>query len=387
MKQRHPIAGLSKWVDRDDWLEHVKDSVIEHVEMACSDAAINVDRLNEVVGDEISGSAWSAAFEDFLTRDLDDGRNVVEEYLKRRGWKESPGSRAYLQALRHASMSLYLVEEVAAGGTVTLRDELRESPPVQVRERELTTRLRVGQCIACRVFEVRGHWRMGSFYLDFDEVATAELKDRLEKLSQAARAAAPQVLKDLGEAGDDALTDLLDDFDILLTSAAFLFTDAWLRRVLDVTTDDELPQLVAPTGEPYEVATATWALATAADLAPVRDILESLPQLRESDEEEESETAWRFVDTEAGTPVRQGPRAPDEPVIFDPRDEDGAAILGTVELVGNELRLSGNTLSRLERGRELLEAALGDRLGPCQVERRSLEEAMQAVRSIIGPQE
>jgi hypothetical protein len=27
-------------------------------------------------------------FEGFLTRELDDGRNIVDDYLKRRGWME-----------------------------------------------------------------------------------------------------------------------------------------------------------------------------------------------------------------------------------------------------------------------------------------------------------
>jgi hypothetical protein len=50
----------------------------------------------------------ACAVEDFLTRSHDkDGRNVVDDYLKRRGWKESVTNKRYMQALRDSKMSLY----------------------------------------------------------------------------------------------------------------------------------------------------------------------------------------------------------------------------------------------------------------------------------------
>jgi len=284
-------------------------------------------------------------------------------------------------------MSLYLVEQVAPGETVTLRDELNDRPSLHVLERELTQSLQVGRRIACRVFEVRGQWRMGSLYLEFDEVAMEELEDRLAELNRAARATLPGLLDDLGTAEDESLATVLADCDTLLAGAGFLFTDIWLRQVLEIADDSDLPPLVAPTGEPYEVARASWPLEPEADPAAVREILESLPQLRAPDTEGDDEGAafWRFVDADAGPPVQQTDRGPDDPVIFDPRDDEGAAILGSVELVGRELRLSGNTMRRLERGQALLEAALGEHLGPPQLERRSLDEAVREVRSIAGP--
>ena len=43
---------------------------------------------------------WGCAFEDFLSRNLKGGRNFVEDYLRRRGWKESASNRGYMTALR-----------------------------------------------------------------------------------------------------------------------------------------------------------------------------------------------------------------------------------------------------------------------------------------------
>ena len=52
------------------------------------------------------------SFEDFLTRDFDDGSNIVDDYLKRRGWKEGVSTRTYMAALRTSVMSLYEVSDI-----------------------------------------------------------------------------------------------------------------------------------------------------------------------------------------------------------------------------------------------------------------------------------
>ena len=69
---------------------------------------------------------WGCAFEDFLTRDLEpDGRNLVEDYLKRRGWKETAQTKAYMKELRTSVMSLYEVSEIVPGQSLRARDLIR----------------------------------------------------------------------------------------------------------------------------------------------------------------------------------------------------------------------------------------------------------------------
>lgn len=41
-----------------------------------------------LLGDQWAGIMWGCGFEDFLGHRYDDG-NIVDLYLKRRGWKES----------------------------------------------------------------------------------------------------------------------------------------------------------------------------------------------------------------------------------------------------------------------------------------------------------
>jgi hypothetical protein len=56
--------------------------------------------------------SWGSAFEDFLTRDFDDGSNIVDNYLKSRAWKERPSTRAYMTALLSSVPNLYEVSDI-----------------------------------------------------------------------------------------------------------------------------------------------------------------------------------------------------------------------------------------------------------------------------------
>ncbi len=42
---------------------------------------------------------FGAVFEDLLALDLPEGRNLADEYLRRRGWQESADTRDYVAAL------------------------------------------------------------------------------------------------------------------------------------------------------------------------------------------------------------------------------------------------------------------------------------------------
>ena len=71
--------------------------------------------------------------EDFLTCDFEpDSRNIVDDYLKRRGWKGPVAVKQYLQALRRSTMNLYEVVDTTPGSHFVVRDLVRGGEPVQV---------------------------------------------------------------------------------------------------------------------------------------------------------------------------------------------------------------------------------------------------------------
>ena len=59
----------------------------------------------------------------------------MDDYLKRRGWKESVTTREYMAGLRRSVLSLDEVSEVAPGESMALRDLIRGGDPVRVTER------------------------------------------------------------------------------------------------------------------------------------------------------------------------------------------------------------------------------------------------------------
>jgi hypothetical protein len=94
---------------------------------------------------------WGAAFEDLLATDLPDGRNLAEEYLRRRGWKEPAATRAYIAGLRRSAISLYEVSGLVPGDSMLLRDLVRGGAPIRVMERSGSRGLRQWDRIATRV--------------------------------------------------------------------------------------------------------------------------------------------------------------------------------------------------------------------------------------------
>jgi hypothetical protein len=142
LKSAHDLSGLMKYASRAPWDEAMDDSLSAHLGPACEATGLDPDALFDLIGDHWEGPIWGCAFEDLLAQQLEpDGRNLVDDYLKRRGWNEKAPNKTYMRALRDAAMSLYEVSEVVPGQSMTLRDLLRERSPVTVQEHSATQTL------------------------------------------------------------------------------------------------------------------------------------------------------------------------------------------------------------------------------------------------------
>jgi hypothetical protein len=68
----------------------VSSDLEDHVLPACDETGLEPDEAVSILGEGLyMSTVWACAFEDMLTREFDDGSNIVDDYLKRRGWKES----------------------------------------------------------------------------------------------------------------------------------------------------------------------------------------------------------------------------------------------------------------------------------------------------------
>jgi hypothetical protein len=66
-----------KWVEREQWCEAFADLLDRHLDRACGSANIEPEDLTTLIDDQDFGTLWGCAFEDFLSRDLDDGRRLL----------------------------------------------------------------------------------------------------------------------------------------------------------------------------------------------------------------------------------------------------------------------------------------------------------------------
>ena len=121
-----------------------------------------------MAGDHWAATLWGCAFEDFLTLDLDGSGNIVEDYLKRRGWNEKTPDKAYMTGLRSSVMSLYEVSNVRPGQSFLARDLFRGGEAVRINERTATQTLKQWDRIAARVVKMRGKAVIGGGLLPFD---------------------------------------------------------------------------------------------------------------------------------------------------------------------------------------------------------------------------
>ena len=144
MASPQSLAGLMKWLTRDPWREAFAGVLEQHVAGPCEAAGIaSVEELGELVGAHWATTLWGCAFEDLLTREVDGAGNIVDDYLRRRGWKETAADRAYMAALRSSTMSLYEASDIQPGQSFLARDLLRGGAPIHVTEHTATKTIKI----------------------------------------------------------------------------------------------------------------------------------------------------------------------------------------------------------------------------------------------------
>jgi hypothetical protein len=352
----HSIEGLIKWVRRDEWRRAFEDVFQRHVGQACRGAGIELDELAELVGDHGVSNLWGCAFEDFVSSGQDE-RNVAVDYLKRRGWKESAGTRAYVEALRLSTMSLYEVSDIVVGESFLARDMIRGGEPVRVFERSATRSLKQWDRIAARIVTVLGKTQISGALLAFDHRLADEAMGSIERIRKKARAEAIKLARSLGRATNEEALASITGQDEVLAGAAFMFSTLWLDDVLRRALSPVLPEIQNTDGEPLEFITLHFPLLSKAKLPAIGAALDALPVLIK-----ENDSFWNWLET-----TKKSGKAP---------ARKGATVLGNVEITTRAVTLSVNSQGRATRGQAMLEAALGGLVRAPLLERQTVEQMM-----------
>ncbi|WP_337877140.1 hypothetical protein [Elioraea sp.] len=360
------LDGLIVWTRREEWREPFARCLDRHTAKACAAAGIDPADIAEVLGEYAATTVWGAAFEDLLATDLPDGRNLADEYLRRRGWKESAATREYIAGLRHAAISLYEVSGLVPGESMLLRDLIRGGAPIRVMERSGSRGLRQWDRVATRVIPLRETTVVSGTLMVFDHATSEALLGSLRRVGKRAPREVAEAARELGLAADaQTLAGLLTP-DLLLAGAAFMVTNYWLDAALKAAQGRNRPAVVNSDGEPLEFTTLHFPLLPGVTAAQIRQALAGVAALRP-----ENDSFWNWL-AEPGTKPKTVPRRANTQSFITTMD-DGALVLGTVELQGRRLSLAANSPARAERGRVLLEPVLEGLVGAPLTERTDLK--------------
>jgi hypothetical protein len=228
-----------KWSMRDPWSDRFAQVLEDHLLPACDETGLTVDDVISTLGEDFfTSTVWACAFEDFLTREFDDGDNVVDAYLKRRGWKESASVRNYLAALRNSKMSLYEVSDIIPGTSFRARDLVRGGEPALISEKTATRSFKPWDRIAARIFNVGPQTQISGAALPYQQQTSEALIEALRsyrRLSdQGKRELAASIWQDIDEAALAGLSPTE-----MLGMIGSMFTTFWLVDLIDRV--DQIP--------------------------------------------------------------------------------------------------------------------------------------------------
>lgn len=364
MNSRHDLAGLMKFITRVEWTEPFEDVLAEHFAMALEAFDLDYDEIPDLLGEHWAGTLWGCAFEDFLTRRVGaTGRNVVEDYLKRRGWKEGAQARRYITSISSTFMSLYEVSDIMPGVSFRARDLILGGEPRLIREKSATQSLKPWDRIGARLVDLGERIVIGGGLLPFGPEAASALLRGLNG----------------GEADDSGQVGRMSPIDEeVLRRAAPLFTTAWLLDVLPKALG-EMPAMLNSDGEEPVFHQFRYPLARAIRQKDVAGLLNATGVLTPV-----RAKVWDWlgegpVGVAADSDMASG-------AVAEAIRPDGRIILGHVELEGRTLILTTNSVSRADQATAMLREVLGDRILEPAVRIETLDDmAEQAFPDDGGP--
>lgn len=227
MKSGRDLSRIIKFLRQPDWEERFDDVLDDHVGPAEEEFDLDWEDFASVLGEHWHLTLWGCALEDMLTRRFEpDEANLVDEYLKRRGWNETTQAKTYLRALQASVPSLYEVSDIKPGISFQARDLLRGGEPILISEKSATQTLKPWDRLSTRVIRLGGKAVMTGGALSFSLEASELLDEEL-------RAATDQ---------QDRRKKLALD-DETLRRFAPLFSIAWLFDVLPKVLGERTPRL------------------------------------------------------------------------------------------------------------------------------------------------
>ena len=360
--------GLVKWMVRGPWPEYFQEAIDDHLHAYCDEHDLDTfDELAEKIGRHWVTTLNDIAMNDFLSRETEDG-NVVDLYLKRRGWNEKSISKAYLRGIRNSVMSLYEISDIRPGESFLARDLILGGDPIRVEERSGTQSMVQWEHLAMRVVDVRGHWILAGGVLPFEPELSEQVVQEIYLRADEAGAGLEEMLNTQNEYLEPEVIENLS-LAMVLKMSASLFSEAWLAETVLDPADLERQTLVNAEGDEIEFIQLHCKLANGATQKQLRELLDAAPDLSPT-----TANIWNWVALDSDRPQRRNATAGN--ITYNAQLEDGAIVRGMVELKGKKLVADTNSAGRAEQLTARLQDLLGDLISTPVMVRQTLDQAM-----------
>jgi hypothetical protein len=298
------LSGLIKWLRREPWGDAFGELLERHLGPACNKADVPLDELGDVLGEHWAMTLWGCAFEDFLTRDVEGAGNLVDDYLRRRGWNEKAPNKAYMTALRSSVVSLYEVSDIRPGESFLARDLIRGGEPVRVSERTATHTLKPWDRLAARLVEIRGKIILGGGVLPFEHELSESLIAALGRVLARAPGEVADLLADLEIELAPEASALMVDATEMLRLAAPMVSTYWLNDTLQRVLSPAVPRVYNSDGEDMEIFALHYRLQNGVSAKTLRAALRAAPDLDPA-----SATFWNWLAPSNAPRARGKPKA------------------------------------------------------------------------------
>ena len=386
------FQNLMNWSSRDDWREPRQQIFDAHIATILDRFDLDDDELAEFLGDENYTALLNFAIEDFVAgRFGDEDRNIIDDYLKRRGWRESVPGKRYLRALRDAWPSLYEVVEVNPGRNLVVKDLIDGGPTLTLDDKLASSAAAPGDRIATRVVTVNKKRYLSDVVLTFSRQGAEEVLVELAE-SKSAIGEGSEAEAERAAADEDSGEDKRRKF--LLFARPCILTLAWVEDVVDGTTFSPF-EASEPDGGEFGLIQVRFPLR--GDLDEIEDRLDECFEL---DRDSLEDLSWTWVpceeddddDDDEGVLTAEEWEQADrileadldgEDDLADEAWEDEAAWepgerlpLANIVLEDGTLYLNVNFEQLAERGRDMLAKLLDDLVGPPVIDTVSLEQLL-----------
>jgi hypothetical protein len=344
------LESLAKWATRAEWGDDLDEMLNLHVGQVCESMDMELDDITDLIGVSDAAKVYQCVLEDFYTRSFGaDGRNVVDDYLKRRGWKESPSNRRHIEALRTTVMSLYEIEQADPGRPLAMLDLIRGTRIV-VAETSASRGLKVGDRIGARIVELLDRNVLAGGWLPFGvEAADGFLEGVRPEMKRARRQIgklAKQNKIELGAASSSDFSDI-----VFLAQIAPAFTMLWLSQRVAEELDENIPAILAEAGDDLALCRLYFQLRSGAKTTELRKRLNGYADLRA-----DGVDFWNWIGP------KQNSSEPAGGLRGLLQLEDGSSIFGHLELSAKELKLTTMSRSAAEEGKAIVDGLAGDLL-------------------------